>query len=298
MKGNGLAAALALAAIAIGGCGGDGGDGGSDASGGDDGSAAVAASTPKAVKDAATDSPSKAEVGAKKKEAEKDAAPAKEGGDADRPTRAEREKALEELRSDPASAIENASAKQKARLIKQAAYGATRLLGLKLASVSSSEDGTSALLRITRGSACIARPEDDGEIVDYMKKGVPTLETVRVEVAGTSQTLASYTRANCKVPTFPEGEGKIVFVQSGPGTRQGLVKTKFFKVTQKKWVIEYDNRANYLSVFIERPNGDNAPDYAATTRPGIGRSIITLPPGRYRLSISGASWTVRVRDGV
>jgi hypothetical protein len=295
MNRSGLAAALAIAALGLGGCGGDDGD---DQAAGPDAAdkPAAVASTPGA--DGGDEASEAARADGEKKRAGKRRDRGEARRDSARPTKQERRELLEELRANPEATVENASAKQKARLIKQAALAATSLLGLKLASVESSRDGSSALLNVVRRTACVARPEDDAEIAGYMKKGVPTLRTVRVEVGGTGQTLASYTRSSCKAPSLPPAKGDVLLVQSGPGTQEGLVKTKYFRTTQKKWVIEYDNRANYLSVFVQKTGGKRTDGFAATTRRGIGRQVITLKPGRYRLSVSGAAWTVRVRDGV
>lgn len=291
MKWSGLAALLTLAVLAIAGCGGGGG-GSAQSESSDD--AAVAASVPDSGSSESADSDGSSAKSKKDGDNGKQGRKGKDAKSADGKKKGKKRPKRPSSPEAAVEAIEKAGPGEKDRLIKQAALAATGLHGLTLAAVHSAKDGSSTTIVVRKKGACVARPEDDAAIAEQMKAGVPTLKSVRVEVAGTGQTLAAYTGAHCKRPELPEGKGEVVMVHNG----HGQTNTRPFTVNSKKWVIEYDNRGPTMSIFIYR-NGKAQDEFVAAQRPGVGRQVITLGPGKYKLSVSGAaSWTVRVRDGV
>jgi hypothetical protein len=214
--------------------------------------------------------------------AEKAAKATDEHGHADEP------KNLEE-------ALANAPSAAIARLIKVTVTTVGMTYNLKIADVALSENGRNLTVVVTRASACNAVAKEEYAMGERVSMAIPSIKSVRWEVAGSGEQLGAYV-LRCKRAPIPNGPGVTVFDRTAVG---GPVTTKPFTIKGRRWAIEYENTSNTLAVIVIPLGGKAKGKYYApigSKKREVGRKMYRRP-GKYMMKIHGAAlWTVRVKD--
>jgi hypothetical protein len=252
---------LLAGVVAVGGCGGDSGKGSSEA-------------TAPAPTRSGT-SPSGAT--GQQDEQKKDASP---GSDQKNP--AKKKSRLER-------ALERLPRKKRIASIKHAVLTAAGFNGLLKVTVTVAADGHSVTIAVPANVACTARPDADARTVSLIKRDIPVVKSVAVNVG--SRTFAAF-RPGCKAQNVPGGSGSVVYSKNGIGNADSPA----FKITAKKWTVAYRNDDGFFSVFVYK-NGKAQKDVISTFKGSSGTKTFT-GPGTFKLKISGGSpWAVTARNG-
>jgi hypothetical protein len=173
-----------------------------------------------------------------------------------------------------------------------AAQAVLAQLGVHNASIDVTSGGQSVTIGIPTASVCGLPPNATTLIVSDVKSVGSWVQSVAVVVAGSQQTLSSYTSASCRPTQPPTGGGKLIYEKSG----QGNLSTAVFTVTTKSWTVSFVNYGGFFAYEVEK-NGKTSRDYDFRTSPGSGSKTFDDGPGRFRLEVSGATWKVQVYGG-
>jgi hypothetical protein len=283
-----LATVLALFTMLLAGCGG-GGDKASDSS-----SSAVAQTPETPSKDKSKDDSAAKKDGKKKKDNHKqakDKADEKTDDDSDSAEKPDLAGNEEEF----AENLEKAPRKGVAKVIRFAVDGALAFHSLKLARLEIRDRGRDLTVVVTRKSACNALAGDEPAIRQRIQQGAPVVKTVDFQVAGTGEELGYYV-LRCKRPEIPNGPGTVVWERTAVG---GPVTSEKFKVTRKKWALEYESLGNSLAAVVVCVGGPHEGEYfkpVGLRKPGAGRNIYK-GPGTFQIQVHGGGrWTLRAKE--
>lgn len=180
---------------------------------------------------------------------------------------------------------------KRSRVVGKVARQVLQLLGFQ-SRVTVLSGGNVVRVAIKPGEACTSTSTTQTRVASRIRQAAPTVKSVQVMVAGTTESLATYVRRHCSGSGLPDGgSGRIVFTRRGSGS----VTTPAFTVDSARWTVEYVNRGKALAVLPMK--GSNLFPGGFSTFKRTGRRFVR-GAGTYRLRITGVDeWVVRVRDG-
>ena len=154
-------------------------------------------------------------------------------------------------------AFEQLPSDRKLAAVETVVRSALLAFGLKLVEVELQDGGRKANAVVARKGACNFVASQEPNLQASIKSAVPGLKSVRFEVARTGQELGYYV-VGCKKPEIPSGTGRVVFEHSGVG---GPYTSKRFKITSKRWALEWVNEAASLAVIVVPVGGKSKGEY-------------------------------------
>ena len=272
-----------LVVLAAAGCGGSGDDSGSAPSAAEQASDSAASGDDASTSD--EDAKTKPDADEKSSSGDKD----EEGGEDDEiKTHEDSEQAQEE-------AIEKLPLERKVKLIETVARSALLRFGLRLVDVELTDGIRKVTVVVSRKGACKFVAKQEPNLALAIKEAVAGIRSLRFEVAGTGQQLGYYV-LGCKKPEIPSGAGRVVLDHSGVG---GPYKSKRFKITSKRWALEWVNEAASLAVIVKAVGGESKGDYfrpVASQKPDSDSYEYT-GRGTFQITAYGAGgWRIRVRE--
>jgi hypothetical protein len=191
----------------------------------------------------------------------------------------------------PAGVLPKLSPSRHTKLARAATLVALAGAGFSQPDIAVVGNGTAVTISVPKVPACSAAPGEKGRLESQIRRTVPFVRNVTINVSGTGQSLSNYVTAHCSVGTLPSGPGHVVYSSSG----RRMTTTHAFTVRSKRWTLVYENDSRFLAVFVLKQG--KIQQAANATKRGTG-SAVFKGAGTYQLRISGSGrWTVRVRDG-
>jgi hypothetical protein len=184
--------------------------------------------------------------------------------------------------------------KYRARAVRHYVRVVLSALDLKSASVLVPRGGASFKVTLTEKLACRAHPDEAERILKGVQDAVPYPRTATVVVAtATGEVpISVFGSGDCEPLEPPAGTGRVVFRASG---ERGSETTKPFRITTKRWTVEYANRGTYFQVWAFKGK-KGQPNPIGRRSPGSGKQVYK-GPGTFTLNISSlGDWVVRIRE--
>jgi hypothetical protein len=174
-------------------------------------------------------------------------------------------------------------------------------IGYAGAKVEVVDGGRIVNVGVRRSQACDRDAPAGDSLVRRIRAGLPEIQTVRVTVSGSGQSLSEYRRSRCgTAPPRTGGDGdeddaatgRVVYTKRGSGP----FTTPAFTITGRTWTVAYRNESDFFQAFVVK-DGKIQPFVLNSDRRGSGSESFR-GPGRFKLKINGAEgWSVSVRDG-
>ena len=201
----------------------------------------------------------------------------------------------EEVPDDPEEAVASLPLDEKSKLIETVVRSALLRFSLEMVDVQILRGGRAVTATVARRGACNFVASQEPSLVQMIQKSAPSVKSARFEVAGTGQQLSYYV-LSCETPEIPNGEGRVVLDHTGVG---GPYTSQRFRITSKRWALEWVNEAATLAAIVVPVGGESEGEYfepVGSQKRESGREEYT-GRGTFKIKAHGAgAWQLRVKE--